>query len=61
LSKQRYIDHLETILENASFKGLSTSKMKKVIYLIAHASGRSYEVVRGQLSDILEGKAVKNG
>ncbi len=61
LSKQRYIDHLETILENASFKGLSASKMKKVIYLIAHASGRSYEAVRGQLLDILEGKAVRNG
>ena len=61
LCKQRYIDHLEMVLEKASFEGLSASKMKKVIYLIAHASGRSYEAVRGQLLDILEGKVVKNG
>lgn len=61
LSKQRHIDHLETILEKASFDSLSTSKMIKVINLIAFATGQSTKVVRGKLSDILEGKVVKNG
>ncbi|WP_046673268.1 hypothetical protein [Sphingobacterium sp. Ag1] len=61
LSKQRHIDHLETILEKASFDSLSASKMTKVINLIAFATGQSTKVVRGKLSDILEGKVVKNG
>lgn len=61
LSKQRHIDHLETILEKASFDSLSASKMTKVINLIAFATGQSTKVVRGKLSDILEGKVVNNG